>query len=414
VEWLDYRDGQLCADGVRLADIADEFGTPCYVYSRRSIERRWQAYDEALQGLTHQIFYAVKANSNLAVLQVLARLGSGFDIVSVGELERVLRAGGDPRNVVFAGVGKRDDELQRALEAGIGCFNVESFAELEQLNSVAAKLGLSAPVALRVNPDVDPNTHPYIATGLKQNKFGIAADDARDAVIRVQQLPFLELRGIGCHIGSQLTDLAPIRAAVSSMLQLVDELAKDGIELEHVDVGGGLGVRYRDETPPGVADYAAVLKELFTGRALCLLVEPGRSIVADAGILLTRVELVKKVPERRVVVVDAAMNDLLRPSLYNAWQPILTVRESAQATTACDVVGPICESGDFLGKNRHLKAERGDLLAIAMAGAYGFVMSSNYNSRPRACEVMIDAERPVLVRARETVADLMAGEAMLS
>lgn len=413
MEWLNYKDGELWADGVPLADIAGQFGTPCYVYSRRAIEQRWQAYDRALQGLAYQICYAVKANSNLAVLQTLVRLGSGFDIVSVGELERVLRAGGDPQSIVFAGVGKRDDELQRALEVGIGCFNVESFSELDQLNNVAGKLGRTAPVALRVNPDVDPNTHPYIATGLKQNKFGIAADQARSAVGRVQQMPFLDLRGIGCHIGSQLTDVAPIRAAVRSVLQLVDALAADGIQLEHVDVGGGLGVRYRDEMPPSVADYAAVLKDLFAGRSLRLLVEPGRSIVADAGLLLTRVELIKRMPERRIVVVDAAMNDLLRPSLYDAWQPILTVRETAESATACDVVGPICESGDFLGKDRYLHAERGDLLAVAMAGAYGFVMSSNYNSRPRACEVMIDAQRPVLVRRRETIADLMATEALL-
>lgn len=409
-----YRDGHLCAEAVPLAAIAEDFGTPCYVYSREALEGAWRSFDLAFGARPHRICYAVKANSNLAVLNLLARLGSGFDIVSVGELERVLRAGGDPRQVVFAGVGKRADEMRRALEAGIRCFNVESEAELERLNQVAGELGCRAPVALRVNPDVDPETHPYISTGLKQNKFGIAMDAALEAYRRAAQLPHLEVTGLGCHIGSQLTSLGPFRDALERLMVLADELIADGIPLRHVDIGGGLGIRYRNEQPPTPEAYAETVLGVLGERRLELLMEPGRAIVGNAGVLLTRVEYLKHSPARDFAVVDGAMNDLLRPALYGAWQEILPVEPRQGRARRYDIVGPVCETGDFLGKERDLVLASGDLLAVCSAGAYGFVMSSNYNSRPRPAEVLVDGERTHLVRRRESLEALMDGEAIVA
>lgn len=409
-----YRDARLHAEDVDLSGVAARHGTPCYVYSRSEIESRWRAYDEAFAGHPHLVCYAVKANSNIAVLNVLARLGSGFDIVSVGELERVLRAGGDPRKVVFAGVGKRADEMVRALEAGIRCFNVESEAELERLDEVARRLGRRAPVSLRVNPDVDARTHPYISTGLKENKFGIPMQRAVEICERAAGMRGLELLGVGCHIGSQLTETAPFRDALDRLLELLDRLAARGVAVRHLDLGGGLGIRYRDETPPSCEAYAAVILAGLRERDLEIVLEPGRSIVGNGGVLLTRVEYLKNGEDRRFAIVDAAMNDLIRPSLYGAWQDIVPVtpREDVEAL-AYDVVGPVCETGDFLGKSRLLAIQAGDVLAVKSAGAYGFVMSSNYNSRPRPPELMVDGGSVHVVRAREPLEGLMDGETLL-
>jgi diaminopimelate decarboxylase len=414
-----YQDRQLYAENVRLADVADKVGTPCYVYSRAAIEERFRAFDSALAGRDHLVCYAVKANSNLAVLDLLARLGSGFDIVSGGELERVLAAGGDPAKVVFSGVGKTPEEMRRALAAGIHCFNVESEAELEILNDVAGKFGSPAPVALRVNPDVDPATHPYIATGLKQSKFGIDIARAEAAYRRAQSLPNLRIVGIACHIGSQLTDMAPLLEALDRVIGLAGALLDSGIALQHLDLGGGLGIRYNEEQPPEPGDYArAILGRLQAKGAryqkMRLVFEPGRAIVGNAGLLLTRVLFLKLGEERNFAVVDAAMNDLLRPALYDAWHDITPVAVDRPRTLRIyDVVGPVCESGDFLGRNRALGIEAGDLLAVVSAGAYGSVMSSNYNTRPRAPEVMVDGKLFHVVRRRETVAELMAPESLL-
>ncbi len=414
-----YRDRQLCAESVRLADIAKQAGTPCYVYSRAFIEDRFRAFDTALAGRDHLICYAVKANSNLAVLNVLARLGSGFDIVSGGELERVLAAGGDPAKIVFSGVGKTREEMRRALSAGIHCFNVESEAELEILDGVAAELDKQAPVALRVNPDVDPATHPYIATGLKHNKFGVDIARAPAAYERVQSLSNLRVVGIACHIGSQLTDMAPILEALDRVIGLAGTLMDQGVALQHLDLGGGLGIRYNEERPPEPGDYMrAILERLQKRDARCqrlrLVFEPGRAIIGNAGLLLTRVLFLKAGAERNFAVVDAAMNDLMRPALYDAWHDIAPVAVDAPRTTRTyDVVGPVCESGDFLGRDRELGIEAGDLLAVVSAGAYGFAMSSNYNTRPRAAEVMVDGSRFHVVRRRETVAELLAPESIL-
>jgi diaminopimelate decarboxylase len=409
-----YRDGVLHAEGVALTEIAARHGTPTYVYSRAAIEARWRAFDQGFARLPHLICYAVKANSNLAVLNVLARLGSGFDIVSVGELERVLRAGGDPGKVVFAGVGKREEEIARALEVGIRCFNVELAPELERINAVAQRMGVRAPVALRVNPDVDARTHPYIATGMKQNKFGIPGDEALAVYEYAAGLPNLKVVGIGCHIGSQLTEVAPFDDAVAKVLDLVNQLRARGVAIEHVDIGGGLGIQYRDEEPPAVDAYAEVICGRLAGQVKEVLMEPGRAIVGNAGVLLTRVEYVKQTPHKRFVIVDAAMNDLIRPALYEAWHDILGVRRNSGAAPAeCDVVGPVCETGDFLARDRSLAATQGDLLAVMSAGAYGFAMSSNYNARPRAAEVMVDGPQAHLVRQRETLDQLFTGEATL-
>jgi diaminopimelate decarboxylase len=415
VDSFHLRGGELLAEECSLEEIAARFGTPCFVYSRAGIERGWRAFDDALAGRPHLLCYAVKANANLAVLEVLAGLGSGFDIVSVGELERVLAAGGDPGKVVFSGVGKSEAEIERALQVGIACFNVESAPELERIQHIASRLGRVAPISLRVNPDVDAGTHPYIATGLRGNKFGVPAEQAVDLYRRAAQLSHLAPLGMDCHIGSQLTSLAPFLDAFERLLKLIDHLADAGITLRHLDVGGGLGIRYADETPPTPAAYVAALCEMVGNRKLELLLEPGRSIVGEAGVLLTRIDFLKHGAERRFAIVDAAMNDLLRPSLYGAWQGIVPVSpRSVGKFHSYDVVGPVCETGDFLGRDRELRVAAGDLLAVRSAGAYGFVMSSNYNARPRAAEVMVDGDRALLVRRRESLSDLLRGEYRLT
>lgn len=410
---FNYRDGELFAEGVALSAIAESFGTPTYVYSRAHIEAQYNAYADALSGMPHLVCYAVKANSNLGVLNVLARLGSGFDIVSRGELERVLAAGGKAERIVFSGVGKTRDDMRRALEVGVHCFNVESTDELERLQIVAAEMGVRAPISLRVNPDVDAGTHPYISTGLKENKFGIAIADAEDVYIRAAQLPNLEVIGVDCHIGSQLTTLEPFIDALDRLLALVDRLGDCGILLSHIDLGGGLGVRYRDEEPPLASDYIKAVRERMEGRDLSLVFEPGRFIVANAGVLLTQVEYLKHTEHKDFAIVDAAMNDLIRPALYQAWMDVTAVRPRDSAPRAYDIVGPICETGDFLAKGRELALAEGDLLAVHSAGAYGFVMSSNYNTRGRTAEVLVDGSQAFEVRRRETVAELFAGESLL-
>lgn len=410
---FNYRDGELFAEGVALSAIAERFGTPTYVYSRAHIEAQYRSYADALQGMSHLVCFAVKANSNLGVLNVLARLGAGFDIVSGGELERVLAAGGRADRVVFSGVGKTREDMRRALEVGVHCFNVESTEELERLQVVAAEMDLRAPVSLRVNPDVDAGTHPYISTGLKENKFGIAIADAEEVYIRAAQLPNLEVVGVDCHIGSQLTSLDPFLDALDRLLALVDRLGECGILLRHLDLGGGLGVRYRDEQPPAAGDYIKAVRERLGDRDLALVFEPGRHIVANAGVLLTRVEYLKHTEHKDFAIVDAAMNDLIRPALYQAWMDISAVQPRQGEPRSYDVVGPICETGDFLAKDRSLNLAEGDLLAVRSAGAYGFVMSSNYNTRGRSAEVLVDADQAFEVRRRETVAELFAGESLL-
>ncbi len=414
MDHFEYHNGQLYAEGVPVAEIAAKVGTPCYIYSYATLERHWRAFDRAFGAHPHLVCYAVKANSNLAVLNVLARLGSGFDIVSIGELERVLAAGGDPGKVVFSGVGKRRDELERALAVGIRCFNIESESELALLEQVAMAQGKKAPVSLRINPDVDAKTHPYISTGLKQNKFGIDPERALKAYVWAAASPHLEVIGIDCHIGSQLTEVAPFVAALERVLALVKRLERQGIEIHHLDLGGGLGIRYRDEEPPLPADHAAALMTPLQDQSYEILIEPGRAIIGNAGILVTRIELLKQGADRDFAVVDAAMNDLIRPALYAAWQAIVPVEpRTLGQPRRYDVVGPICETGDFLGKDRELNIQSGDLLAVRSAGAYGFSMSSNYNSRPRAAEVMVDGSRFQVVRRRETVEELYAGETVL-
>lgn len=410
---FNYRDGELFAEGVALSAIAERFGTPTYVYSRAHIEAQYRAYADALSGMPHLVCFAVKANSNLGVLNVLARLGAGFDIVSRGELERVLAAGGKADKIVFSGVGKTRDDMRRALQVGVHCFNVESTDELERLQVVAAELNVRAPVSLRVNPDVDAGTHPYISTGLKENKFGIAIADAEDVYVRASQLPNLEVIGVDCHIGSQLTTLEPFIDALDRLLDLVDRLGDCGIHLRHIDLGGGLGVRYRDEEPPLAADYIKAVRERLEGRDLGLVFEPGRFIVANAGVLLTQVEYLKHTEHKDFAIVDAAMNDLIRPALYQAWMDVTAVRPRDSEPRAYDIVGPICETGDFLAKGRELALAEGDLLAVHSAGAYGFVMSSNYNTRGRATEVLVDGAQVFEVRRRETIAELYAGESLL-
>lgn len=406
-------DGVLHMEGVALDEIARVHGTPTYVYSRAALEAAYQAYAQALAGHPHLICYAVKANSNLAVLNLFARLGAGFDIVSGGELARVLAAGGDPHKVVFSGVGKTEAEMRAALKADILCFNVESPAELIQLDRVAGQIGRRARVSLRVNPDVDARTHPYIATGLKESKFGIPYAEAHRLYLEAAHMPHLQVTGIDCHIGSQLLDTEPFAQALARILDLVDRLAAAGIHLEHIDMGGGLGVRYRDEAAPAVSDYVQVLLDPLAGRAERLIVEPGRSLVANAGILLTRVLYLKHGEARDFAIVDAAMNDLMRPSLYDAWHDVQPVRLHGGVRRRYQIVGPICESGDFLARDRDLALAEGDLLAIASAGAYGMSMSSNYNTRPRAAEVVVDGSAFHLVRERERVAALFAGERLL-
>ena len=414
MDHFEYRQGQLYAEDVPVADLARRFGTPCYVYSRATLTRHFRVFDDAFGSHPHLVCYAVKANGNLGVLNVLARLGSGFDIVSVGELERVLAAGGDPGKVVFSGVGKREDEIARALEVGIHCFNVESEAELERLQQVAAAHGVQAPVSLRVNPDVDAGTHPYISTGLKENKFGIAIADAPAVYARAASRANLRVTGVDCHIGSQLTTLAPFTDTLDRLLLLVERLAADGIGIDHIDLGGGIGIRYRDEQPPHPSQHIAAVLERLAGLPYAVYVEPGRAIVGNAGLLLTRVEFLKCSEHKNFAIVDAAMNDLIRPSLYSAWMEIIPADATLErAQQRYDVVGPICETGDFLGKDRELAVAEGDLLAVRSAGAYGFTMSSNYNARPRAAEVLVDGSEVHLVRARESLASLYAGESVL-
>ena len=408
-----YRDQRLCAEGVPLERIAAAFGTPCYVYSRAALEAAYEAYDQALARRDHLICYAVKANSNLAVLNVLARLGSGFDIVSGGELARVIAAGGDPAKVVFSGVGKTADEMSAAMSAGILCFNVESASELRRLDRVAGKLGKIAPVSLRVNPDVDAQTHPYIATGLRDNKFGIAFEDALSLYRDAAGMPNLRVTGIDCHIGSQLTATPPFIAALQKLLDLVDRLAAENINIAHIDVGGGLGIRYQDESPPQIAEYVRALTSCLGDHRQKIMFEPGRSLVGNTGILLARVEYLKHGADRNFAVIDAAMNDLLRPALYDAWHDIRPVQPRRTPARRYEVVGPVCESGDFLGHDRELSLVEGDLVAIMSAGAYGMTMSSNYNTRPRAAEVMISGNDMHLIRKREAIAQLFALEHLL-
>ena len=408
-----YAGDTLCAEGIALPEVARRFGTPCYVYSRAALTGAYRAYDSAFGTRAHLICYAVKANSNLAILNLFARLGCGFDIVSGGELKRVLAAGGDPRKTVFSGVGKSEAEIKDALAANVLCFNVESASELERLDRMAQAMGKRAPVSLRVNPDVDAKTHPYISTGLKQNKFGVPFQDALPLYRRAARSAHLRVVGIDCHIGSQLTDTGPVVDAIHKMLELVDRLAAEGIVLEHLDFGGGLGIRYAQETPPPPQDWVRALLQEAGTRPHMLLIEPGRSLVGNAGILLTRVEFLKHGEVKNFAVVDAAMNDLMRPALYDAYHEILPVQRTSEPAQEYDVVGPVCESGDFLAHGRALALREGDLLAILSAGAYGMSMSSNYNSRPRAAEVMADGTQLYAIRMRENVEDLYATERLL-
>jgi diaminopimelate decarboxylase len=414
VSYFSYKNRELHAEGVPLARIAERFGTPCYVYSRAALTEAYRAFDAAFKNHDHLVCYAVKANSNLAILNLFARLGAGFDIVSGGELERVLAAGGDARKVVFSGVGKSEAEMRRALAAGILCFNVESESELLRLDRLAGELGKTAPVGLRVNPDVDAGTHPYIATGLKQNKFGVPHRDALALYRRARGLKHLKIEGIDCHIGSQLTELAPFTSAMQMVLELLDQLRAEGIAISHVDIGGGLGIRYRAEENPPTADaYARALLACLGDRPQKILLEPGRALTGNAGLLLTRVEYLKHGEEKNFAVVDAAMNDLLRPALYDAWHDVLPAVASDGAAEIYEIVGPVCESGDFLAQERSLALHEGDLLAIMSAGAYGMSMSSNYNTRPRAAEIMVDGNDLHVVRERESIAELMAREFLL-
>lgn len=411
---FEYRNNVLHCEEVSLVDVAEMHGTPAYVYSREAIEQAYMAYATALQDRDALICYAVKANSNIALLNVLARLGAGFDIVSLGELERVLRAGGDPAKIVFSGVGKQAAEIARALEVGIFCFNIESDAELDRVNAVALDMGMVARVSFRVNPDVDAGTHPYISTGLKENKFGIDIDHAEAVYQRAAVLPGIAVVGMDCHIGSQLTEISPFLDALDRLLALVDRLAEQDIVIHHLDLGGGLGVCYTDETPPTPDRFVAAMLERIGSRSLQLIFEPGRSIVANAGVLLSRVEFLKRTGEKNFAIIDAAMNDLIRPSLYGAYQEIIPLRlKEDLPSRQWDLVGPVCETGDFLGKDRELSLEANDLLAVCSAGAYGFVMASNYNSRPRPVELMVDDAQVYVIREREQIEDLLKGEHLL-
>ena len=408
-----YRDGSLHAEGVALTALAERHGTPAYVYSRAAIEANWHAYASAFAGRDALVCYSVKANGNLAVLNLLARLGSGFDIVSAGELERVIAAGGDPDKVVFSGTGKRTDEIRRALETEIRCFNVESEEELVRLNAIAGQMSVTAPVSIRVNPDIDPDTHPYIATGLRENKFGVDHEEALAMYRLAGSLDHITATGIDCHIGSQITSITPYVDTVTRLLALLERLEETGIRIRHIDIGGGLGIRYGDETAPEIAGFAGVISGLVPER-YGIILEPGRSIVGNAGVLLTRVEYLKVNRAKHFAVVDASMNDLLRPSLYQAWHDIIPVTEGRDAKELeYDVVGPVCETGDFLGLQRSLALSPNDLLAVMSAGAYGFSMSSNYNSRPRAVELLVDGDRDYVIRERESVEQMLAGEKIL-
>ncbi len=423
MDYFNYKNGHLMAEDNDVAKLANHYGTPLYIYSRATFERHWHAFDEALGDQDHLICYAVKANSNLGVLNILARLGSGFDIVSLGELERVLAAGGNPEKIVFSGVGKRRDEIKRALEVGIYCFNLESEAEIERINDVAGEMGVIAPVSVRVNPDVDAKTHPYISTGLKSNKFGIAIENAREVYQQITSRENLTIVGVDCHIGSQLQEIAPFIDALQRVLALVDDLRRDGIKLKHIDLGGGLGIPYQDEVPPSPAEYAQALKAVMAGRLQKIILEPGRAIAGNAGILVSRIEYLKHTDAedgKNFAIIDAAMNDLMRPALYQSWQAIVPVIEPGSTDDnghveekIYDLVGPVCETGDFLGKDRLLAIKAGDLIAVRSSGAYGFSMSSNYNSRPRAAEVIVDGDQHYLVRERESIVSLFNNESVL-
>ena len=407
------KNGHFHAESVAFSDIASRFDTPCYVYSRAALEAALNEFQQELTGIDSLVCYAVKANSNLAVLSVFARRGAGFDIVSIGELKRALAAGADPQKIVFSGVGKSSTEMAFALNTGILCFNVESTSELIRLNQVAASLGKKAPISLRVNPNVDAKTHPYISTGLKENKFGVAYEDALKIYQQAASLPNLEITGIDCHIGSQLLDPAPFAEALDKILQLIDQLTAIGIKLRHIDLGGGLGIQYKDEQAPTVKSYLQPLLQALKSRGLTVLLEPGRRLVGNAGVLLTKIEYLKPGEVKNFAIVDAAMNDLARPALYDAWHNILPVSPRTSEVRNWEIVGPICESGDFLGHERALAIEPGDLLAIMSAGAYGMAMSSNYNTRPRVAEIMVDGEEIHLIRRRETVEELYALESLL-
>lgn len=412
---FEYKNNQLFAEDVAIADIIAEYGTPAYIYSRATLERHWHAFDNAFGSHPHLVCFAVKSNSNIALLNVMARLGSGFDIVSQGELERVLAAGGDPAKVVFSGVAKSHTEIQRALEVGIRCFNIESISELHRINEVAGKLGKIASISLRVNPDVDAHTHPYISTGLKENKFGVSVTQAREVYRLAKTLPNVKITGMDCHIGSQLTELQPFLDATDRLIVLMEQLREDGIELHHLDLGGGLGVPYNGEEPPHPTEYAKALLEKLKGyKNLEIIIEPGRAITANAGILVTKVEYLKQSEDRNFAIVDTGMNDMIRPALYEAYMQITEVDKTLSREKAVyDVVGPICETSDFLGKQRELAVAEGDLVAMRSAGAYGAAMSSTYNSRPQAAEIMVDGNQAHLIKARATFADLWRLEKLL-
>jgi diaminopimelate decarboxylase len=407
------KNGVLHAENVALRDIAEQHQTPTYVYSRSALTETFRRFEAGLLGHEHLICFAVKANPSLAILNLFARLGAGFDIVSGGELARVIAAGGDPKKVVFSGVGKSHSEIQSALEAGILCFNVESINELHRIQQVAAKLGKIAPISLRVNPNVDAKTHPYISTGLKNNKFGVAFEDALDLYQQAAQMPNIAVRGVDCHIGSQITELSPFLDALDKVLGLVDALTERNIHIQHIDVGGGVGITYNDETPPEFATYTAAIMQKLAGRGVKVLFEPGRALVGNAGVLLTKVEYLKPGESKNFAIVDAAMNDLMRPALYDAYHNITTIAESPTQTQTYEVVGPVCESGDFLGHDRSLAIAEGDYLAIHSAGAYGMSMSSNYNTRARASEVLVDGDQVHVIREREQIADLFKLERTL-
>ena len=414
MDYFNYRNNELFAEDIAVQDIVYKYGSPCYIYSRATLERHYKAFEQAFGAHPHLICYAVKANSNIALLNLLARLGSGFDIVSLGELERVIAAGGDAGKIVFSGVGKREDEILAALKIGLRCFNIEVSGELDRINRLAEQLGVIAPVSFRVNPDVDAKTHPYISTGLKENKFGIDIDQALIEYRRAATMPNIDIIGIDRHIGSQLTETRPFLDALDKILDLVSVLKADGVHLQHLDLGGGLGIRYNDEQPPEPAHYIKAVLERLGNTDFEILLEPGRAIVGNAGILVTQVEYLKPTAHKNFAIVDAAMNDLLRPSLYGAWQEIIPVNQhSAAPEQLWDIVGPVCETGDFLGKDRGLKLSQGDLLAIRSSGAYGFSMSSNYNSRPRVAELLVDGNQVYLIREKESVEQLWAGEHLL-
>jgi diaminopimelate decarboxylase len=414
VDHFNYKDDSLFCEDVAISTLAETYGTPLYVYSRATLERHWHAFDAALAGRDHLVCYAVKANSNLAVLNVLARLGSGFDIVSGGELQRVLRAGGDPDKIIFSGVGKLAEEMELALESGIHCFNVESEQELDQLNAIAGRNQRVARVSFRVNPDIDAKTHPYISTGLKENKFGINFEDAESVYLKAKGLAHIDVIGIDCHIGSQLTELSPYVDALERLLILIKRLKAKGVEIQHLDLGGGLGIRYKDETPPLPEEWLSALRNQLNGFDGTVVIEPGRAIAGNAGVLVSQVNYIKHSKDKNFAVVDAAMNDMIRPSLYDAWLEIIRVDlPSDEPSRIYDIVGAICETGDFLGKDRSMQLAQNDLIVIRSSGAYGFSMSSNYNSRNRAAEVMVDGDRHYCVREREVFEQLIQGESLL-